>query len=296
MQTAIFGEMDTWSFGRLRDIFLILAFCLPSAGIAYGSANGVPLDRLGGVMVVYWAFIGVSLFAAVIEFFKRSPKASSRLGLIAAVAVVPIGAKVMSNVVAQPMPAAPASVEEPSSQRLNSGKGCQLELITRPPLTATASKSGSSGRIAWIFLIGNYYKWDFRLKIEGDSSGAGGTASASVETSAWYSVKLHARPIVATARGNVECKPAGDKCDCFAEPSNDRQTEEDFVLSVDVQSTPLAAGATQKVSASADLAGSMGLSEISVGKDPVQAKLQTPNTARAGISKAKSYSYRCVGF
>jgi len=147
-----------------------------------------------------------------------------------------------------------------------------------------------------MFWIGNYYKWNFQLKITGDSSGATGTTSADVETSAWYSVKRHAKQIVATAKGNIECKLAGDKCDCFADSSNQRKTEEDFALSADVQSTPLTAGAALKVSASADLSGNMALSEISVGKDPVGIKLQTPNTARGGLSKAQSYSYRCVAF
>jgi hypothetical protein len=110
-------------------------------------------------------------------------------------------------------------------------------------------------------------------------------------------VKLHPKTIVATARGNVWCAASGDKgdkCDCFVDSPSDRETHEDFVVSVDTVGTALTAGANLKISAAADLSGSTALSEISLGKDPVQVKLQNPNAARVGIAKAQSYSYRCV--
>jgi hypothetical protein len=289
--------------GRVRDIFLILAICVPGLVIALGSANGVPLERLGGVMAVYWPLILVSAYAAYRDFSQASPWARVRSIVIAAMIVVPVGAKAGTLLLA-----APVSIENPvrsemahegaaAAQKTGSGKECKPELLTSESLTVTDSNSDSRGRLAWIFLIGNYYKWDFQLNITGDSNGATGTASAAVETSAWYSVNLHPKTIVATARGNVRCVPSGDKgdkCDCFVNSSADRKTHEDFVVSVDAVGTALTAGADLKISAAADLSGSTALSEISLGKDPLQVKFQNPNTARVGISKAQSYSYRCV--
>ena len=298
METAIFGETGRWSLGRVSNTSLLLAFFVPALGIAFGSANGVPLDRLGGVIFVYWAFVLVSLLAAIWDFFSGSPKAIRRLTIFAAIAAVPVGMKLVL-VAMQPAIAVQTApvVEVASAQKTATAKGCQPEIVTAEPLTLTGHQAKRSGRIAWILLVGNYYKWDFNVKITGSRNGAIGAAWADVESSAWYSTNLHPRRIEATGQGSVECRPtpAGDKCDCFADGVGGSEVDEDFTLNVDVQSATTGPTATLKMSAAVNLAGnSAALSEISVGKEPVGAKWQNPNTARGGISKTRSYSYRCV--
>lgn len=288
-----------WTFesmGRARDVLLILAFCVPVAGLALGSAMGVPLDRLGGVMVAYWALVFMSLFAAAVEFAKRSRGAGSRLLLIGTIIILPVGAKVASGVFAQPIPITQSAPEAASNVQVMPVKGCKPELVTREPLSVTDSKNGKSGRLAWYLWIGNYYEWKFQLYITADNDGASGRASVDAVVSSWYSVLPHAKSVTAFARGTIECKPGGSGCTCFADSSSDRKTEGDFVVSVDVQGVMVPMGANLKVVSSADLSGTMALSGLSVGQDPVHGTLQSPNTARGGISKSKGYSYRCIEF
>lgn len=298
MQTAIFGETGRWSLGRVSNTSLLLAFFAPALGIAFGSANGVPLDRLGGVIFVYWAFLLVSLLAAIWDVFSGSPKAIRRLGIVFVIAAVPVLTKVVFVTIQPAITVqAPPVVEVAPAQKTATGKGCQPEIVTGEPLTLTGHQAKRSGRIAWIFLVGNYYKWDFNVKITGNKRGAVGTAWADVESSAWYSTNLHPRRIEAEGQGSVECRqtPSGDKCDCFADGVGDSVVDEDFTLNVDVQSATTGSTATLKVSAAASLTGNgAALSEISVGKEPLGGKWQNPNTARGGISKTRSYSYRCV--
>ncbi|HYL63022.1 MAG TPA: hypothetical protein VE077_10410 [Candidatus Methylomirabilis sp.] len=287
---------EGWSYARVRDVFLVLAISAPAAAIALGSASGVPLERMGGVIVAGWAFLLMSLPGA----YAMRHVHKVRFVLIVVLPALLLATKPIFSYVGKSTIVEPNEEIEThagAGQQTATGKGCQPELITQEPLTVMGSGKGTSGRYAWIFWIGNYYDWDFKLNITRDGSGATGTARADMETSPWYSLRRYKRTVVATARGNIRCTSSGDKgnkCDCFADSAADRKTVEDFVLSADVTGTALTTGANLKVTTAADLSGSSGLSEMSVGKEPVSVKLQSPNTAHAGVSKIQSYSYRCV--
>jgi hypothetical protein len=205
-------QQTGWSFERVSWVSLALAFIVPIAGLVYGSATGVPLSQLGGVMIGFWAFALASVFAAFLDSRNRFRQVNRRLLLVGAVMVALPGAKIIALLVRPTMVTVrvePVVVHPPTSIQ------CRPELVSSDSGPVSYSKTGASGQTAWVFGIGTYYQWALSGSIAADSSSVSSTASAVGISSAWYSFNPHERSAKASARGSIDCQAVGTECVCF---------------------------------------------------------------------------------
>jgi len=252
-------------------------------------------------MIAYWAFSLASLLAAFLDAGKRSrPLWIDRWLLLVGLAIFVLpSVKVASRLLAV---ATESEVNVPlskeSTQPAAPSKGCRPELVSSDSGPVSNSKNGRSGRVAWYFWVGNLYTWQLNVLISAGANGASGTASAVGTMSSWNSVIVHPMSATASAKGSIDCRPAAGDCVCFTGSTSDIQSDRDFMASVEVQSTETRAGAQLKVVSSAGVSGTAGLSGVKAGLNggagAIGVELQRPNTARDVMTKAKSYSYRCV--
>jgi hypothetical protein len=298
------GLKTKWSFARISRALLTLAIVAPVAGVTYGSACGTPLDQLGGVMVAYWMFSLASLVAAVLDPERRSRALwSDRWLLLVGLALVfPPFVKVLALLLVEPTGGPKIGTSVPSTPTEPGASGASSEECPRPKLVSDSapvlySKNGRSGQIGWYLWVGNRYIWQLKVSIAADANGASGTASATGTTSSWNSLINHRRSVTSAGKGSVDCIRAGD-CVCAAGVAGDTGNDQDFMASVDVQSTETRAGVQLKVVSSAGVSGTVALSGVKAGVNGVGGTigldLQSPNTARDATTKSKSYSYSCV--
>jgi hypothetical protein len=302
------SELHTkWSFARMSRALLALAIVAPVAGVTYGSARGTPLDQLGGVMVAYWMFSLASLVAAVLDRERRSRAVGSDrwLLLVGLALVAPPFVKVLALLLVEPTgPKIGTPVHSTLTEPGASSEDYRPKLDCRPNLVSDSapvlySKNGRSGQIGWYLWVGNRYIWQLKVSIAANANGAAGTASATGTTSSWYSVINHPRSVTAAGKGSVDCIRTASDCICSAGVTGDTGNDQDFMASVDVQSTETRAGVQLKVVSSAGVSGTVALSGVKAGVNgaggTIGLDLQSPNTARDATTKSKSYSYSCVG-
>lgn len=273
-------------------LLLSLAILLPLVGLVYGSARGLPLAHLGGVMIAYWVLALLSFVAANIAFATGAPEGRMLFPVTAASIGVPLGLKFAAHRASEKVT---KSLESTTSTPTNQSPSiCLPQLASRDVGNARDSKVGNADQWLWHFWIGNYYEWQLEYDINADDSGATGTASATGRVSSWYSLKVRHRNAVATAKGSINCEPSADKCLSVALPENDLKRDLDFVASVEVRSSESGGLSVLEVVCLAEVLGTQGLSGLSLGPSGGGVSLQAPNAARDEIRKSKSYSYRCV--
>ena len=280
------------TMAALSVLLLSLAILLPLVGLVYGSARGLPLAQLGGVMVAYWALALLSFVTAWIAYVTGAPNSGILLAVTSASVGLPIAIKAASQGNLKEVPKSPESTPAPPTTQLPTN--CRPQLASVGVGDAQDSQIGNAGKWAWHFWIGNYYEWRLEYDIRGYDSGAGGTASATGKVSSWHSLKVRHRNAVAYAKGSIDCESSGDKCLSVALPGSDLKRDVDFVASVDVRTSESGGLSVMEVVCAAEVSGTQGLSGLTVGPSGVGASLQTPNTARAEIRKSTAYSYRCV--
>jgi len=273
-------------------LLLSLAILLPLLGLVYGSARGLPLAQLGGVMIAYWVLALLSLVASGIAFGSGAAKSGILLPVTAASIVAPLALKIASQ---QKIEEVTKSLEsKPSTPTKQLSSKCHPQLASADVGDVGNFKIGHAGKWGWYFWIGNYYEWRLEYYIHADDTGASGTASAIGKVSSWYSLKVRACKAVATAKGSLDCEDSADKCLSVARPESESEPDLDFVASVEVRSSESGGLSVMEVVCMAEVSGTQGLSGLTVGLPGVGASLQTPNAARAAIRKSRSYSYRCV--
>lgn len=287
-------EEGAWSAAQLSRLALILAFCIPILTVAVGTAIGTDLERLSSAMIAFWAFAAISLGLAIIVARNAAgaERTEHRRWLTVVCVILAVGPAVKAG------PAAyyytrgiPVVAEEPRTQT-RQGNGCRPELVSSDTKPLSEPKDGSSGNIAWLFWIGNYYSWHLEVSIAANSSGADGTAAALGWVSHWYSLRAEKRAAVAKARGNIDCVPEENGCTCFAQSTRQTRPDGDFTARVVVSRIMTTGGADLEVATTATVAGEPG-PEINLGTEKAGIKFSAPNTALDSIDDSKSYSYRC---
>jgi hypothetical protein len=286
-------QFQTLSTMAVASVLLLsLAILLPLVGLVYGSARGLPLAQLGGVMIAYWVLALLSLVAAGIAFGTGAAEGGMLLPVTATSIVVPLTLKIASQRTVEQVTKSVESTSSTPTKQLSSN--CRPQLASADVGDARDSQIGNAGKWAWHFWIGNYYEWRLEYYIHADDSGASGTASAIGKVSSWYALKVRHRNAVAAAKGSIDCEGSADKCLSVARPESHSKRDLDFLAGVEVRSSESGGLSVMEVVCIAEVSGTQGLSGLSVGPSGVGASLQTPNTARAETRKSRSYSYRCV--
>lgn len=280
------------TMAHVSVLLLSLAILLPLVGLVYGSACGLPIEQLGGVMIGYWVLALLSLVAAGIASVTGAAKSGMLLPVTTASILVPLALKTASHLIAHEVTKPPESASSTTTEPL-SGK-CRPQLASGNVGNVAEWKTGQAGKWGWHFWIGNYYEWRLQYDIHADNSGATGTASAIGKVSSWYSLKVHPRNAVASAKGSIDCEDSQDKCLSVALPDSDFKRDRDFTASVEVRPSESGGRSVLEVACMAEVSGTPGLSGVSAGPSGVGVNLQAPNAAHDEIRKSTSYSYRCV--
>lgn len=289
-------QVYVWSsLERISALLLVLAITLPLLGLIYGTARGLPIQLLGGLMIVYWILELSSLIAASI-YLIVSDKGGVLFSIAATATTAPIALKVITQKVFE------KDIKPVQLHRSNSANdpstGCRPMLASSNSRQVAGSKRGDSGKVAWLFWIGNHYEWLLEYNIKADDSGITGSASATGTVCAWYSVIVRNRRAIASARGSVDCERSNEHCLSVARPASHFDRDVDFCANVEVRTSESAGLSIIEVFCTADVSGTQGLSSVSAGPSMhgvgVSASLQAPNNARGEIRKSESYTYRCV--
>jgi hypothetical protein len=283
---------------QLSLFSLALAFACPLVGMLLGGAIGKNPDQLGGIMITYWSFIALTAVSSGVGLAKGQAGGLPVFLISSGALATPL---VLKAAFLRRFKWAESS--QSSSQR-SDGKTsdhCQPQLVAGSVRSLTGNRRGRDGVIGWFFWIGNRYTWDLQVDVRANDQGASATATASGEVSAWYSVVPTHRYASASANGYVQCESTPEKS-CLAFGAGDRQgdTDADFrvVAEVRVSGGGAAGPVTLDGEGSAAVSGTPGIATVGVGGKVVgvgvKGSLQSPNGAKAELSRSGSYMYRCA--
>src|SRR5438045_1754464 len=107
------------TMAQVSMLLLSLAVLLPLVGLVYGSARGLPLAQLGGVVIGYWVLALLSLVAAAIAFGTGASKSGMLLPVTTASILVPLALKTASHLISHEVTKPPESASSTATEPLS---------------------------------------------------------------------------------------------------------------------------------------------------------------------------------